>query len=39
MGRELSGISPQIDFFPIAGADHVIVFDIAHARIFEWMNR
>lgn len=39
MGRELSGISPQIDFFPIAGADHVIVFDIAHDRIFEWMNR
>ncbi|MBA2586642.1 MAG: alpha/beta fold hydrolase [Chthoniobacterales bacterium] len=39
MGCELSGLSPQIDFFPIAGVGHVTVFDIAHDRIIEWMSR
>jgi uncharacterized protein len=38
MGRELAQKFPFIDFFPVAGADHVSVLSEAHDKIIRWMN-
>jgi pimeloyl-ACP methyl ester carboxylesterase len=38
MGRELAQSFPFVEFFPVAGADHVGVLNVAHAAIVQWMN-
>ncbi len=38
MGQELAQRFPFVEFFPIAGADHVSVLNMAHDRLIHWMN-
>src|SRR5438094_2457414 len=38
VGRELAQKSSFIDFFPVAGADHVSVLSEAHDKIVRWMK-
>ena len=39
MSQQLKREFPAIDYFPIEGADHVTVFDMAREQIIAWMNR
>jgi pimeloyl-ACP methyl ester carboxylesterase len=39
MGRELSREFPEVEFFPIAGGDHVSVLEMGREQIIAWMNR
>jgi hypothetical protein len=39
MGAELAREFPRIRFFPVAGADHVTVLELAHAQIIASMTK
>jgi pimeloyl-ACP methyl ester carboxylesterase len=39
MGEELARRFPFVEFFPVAGADHVGVLNAGHDRIVQWMKR